>query len=284
MTRTLSPTPRQQLRAILAGDRCVHPASVHDAVSIRMAEDIGFDLAMLGGSVAALAVLGAPDISLLTLSEFAGLCRRICRASQLPLFVDADHGFGNALNVMRTVEEVENAGVAGLGLEDTVLPMAFDESGDNLISIAEASGKLKAAVAARRDPDLVIAGRTMVFADHLDDLKARVTAYSQTGVDAIFLARAREKRQLEAVRASTRLPIILAAARGELTDVDYLAKMGVRICLQGHPTFPAATAAAYSSLSKMHGGSKNQVPDDVMAQASRDADYQDFIRRFLKSE
>src|SRR5690606_16213894 len=80
--------PRQRLRAILAGDRCVHPASVYDPVTICMAQDLGFELAMLGGSVAALAVLGAPDIGLLTLSEFAGLCRRICRASPMPLFVD----------------------------------------------------------------------------------------------------------------------------------------------------------------------------------------------------
>lgn len=96
---------REAVRALLAGSGCVPPASVHDPISARIAEEIGFEAGMLAGSTASLAVLGAPDLILLTLTEFADLARRVCRASGLPVIADADHGTGNALNAMRTVEE-----------------------------------------------------------------------------------------------------------------------------------------------------------------------------------
>src|SRR5579863_8437157 len=112
MTRTMGWSDRRKrLRAVLAGRRCVHPGSVFDPMSARIAEDLGFELGMFAGSVASLTVLGAPDLIVVTLSEFAEQAHRICRAGSLPLLVDADHGYGNALNVMRTVEELENAGV-----------------------------------------------------------------------------------------------------------------------------------------------------------------------------
>src|SRR5687767_14616787 len=121
-------TPRREaFRAVLAGDRCVHPASVFDPTSARIAEDLGFELGMFAGSIASLTVLGAPDLIVLTLSEFAQQALRINRAGNLPLLVDADHGYGNALNVKRTVEELETAGVAALTIEDTLLPTAFGE-------------------------------------------------------------------------------------------------------------------------------------------------------------
>src|SRR5262249_5652752 len=116
---------RKRFRAILSGDACVHPGSVYDPISARIAEDLGFELGMFAGSTASLTVLGAPDLIVLTLSEFAGQAYRINRAGGLPLLVDADHGYGNALNVKRTVEELETAGVAGLSLRDTDLPAPF---------------------------------------------------------------------------------------------------------------------------------------------------------------
>ena len=119
---------RTRLRAILSGSACVHPASVHDAVSARIAADLGFELGMFAGSVASLAVLGAPDLIVLTLSEFADQAYRIGRAADMPLLVDADHGYGNALNVMRTVEELETVGVAALSIEDTDLPRGYGPS------------------------------------------------------------------------------------------------------------------------------------------------------------
>ena len=120
---------RERFRAVLDGTSCIYPASVFDPVSARIADDLGFEIGMFAGSVASLVVLGAPDLTLITLTEFAGQARRICRAGNLPLLVDADHGYGNALNVMRTVEELETAGVAGLTIEDTALPQAFGAGG-----------------------------------------------------------------------------------------------------------------------------------------------------------
>ena len=119
---------RKRLRLVFEGDACLHPASVFDPLSARAAEDLGFELGMLAGSVASLVVLGAPDWTLITLSELAGLVSRISRASDLPLLADADHGYGNALNVMRTVEELEQSGAAALSIEDSVLPTGYGET------------------------------------------------------------------------------------------------------------------------------------------------------------
>ncbi len=122
------------MRAILAGTQCLHPGSVFDPISARIAEDLGFEMGMFAGSIASFTVLGAPDIVVLTLTEFADQIRRITRAGNLPLLVDADHGYGNALNVMRTVQELETAGVAALTIEDTLLPRAYGDGKTQLIS------------------------------------------------------------------------------------------------------------------------------------------------------
>ena len=138
---------REKFRALLAGDACIHPGSVYDAISARIAEDLGFETGMFAGSIASMTILGAPDIVMITLSEFADQAHRICRAGELPLIVDADHGYGNALNVMRTVEALENAGVAAMSIEDTELPAAHGSaSSRRLISIAEGVGKMRAAI------------------------------------------------------------------------------------------------------------------------------------------
>src|ERR1700743_1096512 len=116
---------RERARALLTGARCVYPGSVFDPLSARLAEDIGYEVGMLGGSVASMAILGAPDLIVLTLSELVDQLLRITRASTLPVMVDADHGYGNALNVMRTIEELEAAGACGCSIEDTLLPFPF---------------------------------------------------------------------------------------------------------------------------------------------------------------
>ncbi len=143
---------RARFRAILAGPGCVHPASVHDPVSARIATDLGFETALFAGSIASLAVLGAPDIVVLTLTEFAEQARRICRAGAPPLLVDADHGYGNALNAMRTAQELEAAGVAALTIEDTALPRDFGSGKTRLLSLEEGLGKVRAAPAPAPSP------------------------------------------------------------------------------------------------------------------------------------
>ena len=139
---------RRAFRKLLASPVCYHTASVFDPMSARIAADLGFEVGILGGSVASLQVLAAPDFALITLSEFAEQATRIGRVAQLPVIADADHGYGNALNVMRTVTELERAGVAALTIEDTLLPAQFGRKSTDLISIAEGVGKIRAALEA----------------------------------------------------------------------------------------------------------------------------------------
>ena len=124
---------RQRVRDHFAGNECVRPASIFDPVSSRLASDLGFSFGMLGGSIASHTVLGAPDLAGITRAELAEQCRRITRASDISLMVDADHGYGNALNVKRTVEELETAGVAALTIEDTDLPQPFGTVGSTRV-------------------------------------------------------------------------------------------------------------------------------------------------------
>src|SRR6187399_2821538 len=151
---------RKRLRAIFAGTQCLSPASVFDALSARVAEAVGYKIGMLAGSVASSTTLAAPDLIVLTLTEFADQVRRIMRSCDLSLIVDADHGYGNALNAMRTVQELEHAGVSALSIEDTALPSRYGlaEDAEELIPVDEMMGKLRAAVRARQDPALMIIG------------------------------------------------------------------------------------------------------------------------------
>jgi len=257
---------RDVLRSILSGTTCIRPGSVYDAISIRIAEDIGFEVGMFGGSVASLAVLGDPDIALITLSELAEQMRRMSRASSLPVVVDADHGYGNALNVRRTVQELEISGAAGLSIEDTLLPQAFGQNGAQLIPLEEGVGKMKAALDARGDPALVILGRTGAASiTTLEDTIGRARAYEATGVDALFFTGVKTRAELEAISAATTLPIVLGGFPEEMTDRKYLADKRVRIALQGHAPFAAATQAVYETLKALREG---LPPKDLKGLAS----------------
>jgi carboxyvinyl-carboxyphosphonate phosphorylmutase len=259
---------REALRSILSGSACVRPGSVYDAISIRIAEDIGFEVGMFGGSVASLAVLGDPDIALITLTELAEQMRRMSRAAELPVLVDADHGYGNALNVRRTVQELEAAGAAGLTIEDTLLPQAYGQAKTQLIPLEEGVGKMKAALDGRGDPSLVIVGRTGAASmTSLDDAIARARAYEAAGVDALFFTGIKARSELEAIAAATKLPIVLGGAPEEMSDADYLGDKRVRIALQGHAPIAAATQAVYATLKALREG---LPPKDLGGLASPD--------------
>ena len=268
-------TQRAALRVILSDNTCIRPASVYDAVSARIAEDIGFELGMLGGSTASLAVLGDPDLMLITLSELAETVRRITRAGSLPLLIDADHGFGNALNVRRTVQELESAGAAGLTIEDTLLPAPYGHAKPQLISLEEGVGKMKAAVDARIDPALSIFARTAVNITGLGDAIARAKAYEATGVDALFFTGIRTRAELEQARAATRLPIMLGTVEADLDDITWLASMNVRIANQGHTPFAAAALAVHETLKALREGTK---PKDLKGLPSTD-----FVNRYMRN-
>jgi len=279
---------RERFRAVLSGRQCVHPGSVFDPISARIAEDLGFEVGMFAGSIASLTVLGAPDIIALTLTEFAEQAYRICRAGNLPLLCDADHGYGNAINVMRTVEELEVAGVAALSIEDTALPQPFGAKGKSqLTSIEEGVGKMRAALEARRDPGVVIAGRTSAASiTTIVDAIRRAKAYEATGVDAIFLVGIKTRADLDAIAGEIKLPLILGGPGRELLDLAYLSERGVRICLQGHQPFMAAVRAAYETLKALREGTPAEhlegiAGDELMKRLMRNDDYARWGKDYL---
>jgi carboxyvinyl-carboxyphosphonate phosphorylmutase len=276
---------RQSLRAILTGTQCVHPGSVFDPISARIAEDLGFEIGMFAGSIASLTVLGAPDIIVVTLSEFADQIRRITRAGSLPLLVDADHGYGNAMNVMRTVQELEAAGVAAMTIEDTALPRAYGEKKPQILSPEEGLGKIRAALSARTDPALAIVARTSaVSITGLDDAVRRAKLYAEAGADALFFTGITDTAQLQAIRAATDLPVILGGG-GELKR-EAMAALGVRIALQGHQPFMAAVQAVHATLKALREGASPKVLPGLpsaalMRRVTRDDAYEAAARDFL---
>jgi oxaloacetate decarboxylase len=277
---------RQRFRAVLAGERCVHPGSVFDPISARIAEELGFEVGMFAGSIASFTVLGAPDLIVLTLTEFAEQAYRINRAGKLPLLVDADHGYGNALNVMRTVQELETAGVAAMCIEDTLLPKTYGEKQPGLISIEEGLGKMRAAVAAREDPSFVIVGRTSAAAiTGTEDVVRRAKAYEAAGVDALFFAGGVTTEQLDAIAAAVKVPLMMGGGRGG-QDREYLAARHVRVALQGHQPFSAAVQAVYDTLKALREGTKPAdlqgiASAETMRRVTRDGDYKSWTEKFL---
>lgn len=280
----------RHFRAVLAGSACPSPASVYDPLSARIARSVGYTTGILAGSVASNSTLAAPDLLVLTLTELADQVRRIARVTDLGLLVDADHGFGNALNVMRTIEELEHAGAAAASIEDTHLPRQFGQgAAETVISCEEMIGKLRAAVAARRNPHFAIAGRTSgLRIIGLDETVARVKAYAQTGVDAIFVIGVESLRQVEALRAAVDLPLILSPApKAPPLDRVELARHGARLLLQGHQPIAAAALAlreTYESL--LPGGSASAAAPrlespQAMEQLTRAPAYAEYLKHFL---
>jgi carboxyvinyl-carboxyphosphonate phosphorylmutase len=279
---------RERLRAIVEGPRCVFPASVYDGISARIAGELGFEAMMFAGSVASFSVLGAPDLCVLTLTEFAEQAHRINRAGSLPLCVDADHGYGNALSVKRTVEELETAGVSALSIEDTRLPEPFADEASELLSIAEGVGKMKAALAGRQDPRLVICGRTSAIGiTGVEDTIARLKAYEATGVDMLFMAGLKNRAQLDAVSAAVNKPLFLGSVPEDMMDIDYLSARKVRVCLQGHHQFWAGVQGVHDTLKALREGKKpselkNIAPGELQKKLLRQADYDKWSKDFLQ--
>jgi len=280
---------RKRLRAVFAGNKCISPASVYDGLSARVAESVGYEIGMLAGSVASNTTLAAPDLIVLTLTEFADQVRRIMRASKLSLIVDADHGYGNALNVMRTVEELEHAGVSGMSIEDTALPTRFGQTdgADELLSLDEMVGKLKAAVAARRDPSTVILGRTAALkVEGVEGTVKRAKAFAACGVDAIFVVGVETVDQVRAVHEAAKLPIMVGGAPASVKH-EAVAAAGGRVMLQGHQPVAAAVKAVREVYTHLfNGGAPADLKDRIASQGEIDklvraADYKAWQKDYL---
>ncbi|MEE2745294.1 MAG: isocitrate lyase/PEP mutase family protein [Pseudomonadota bacterium] len=279
---------RKHFRSVMDNNKCIYPGSVFDPISARIAEDLGFEVGMFAGSIASMTILGAPDLILLTLSELAEQSYRISRAGNLPLLVDADHGYGNALNVKRTVEELESSGVAALTIEDTDLPQHHGSNGkQRLLSLEEGIGKMKAALEGRQDTNLVITARTSAFkVSNDDDAITRAIAYESTGVDALFFAGISSKKQIEELNKNISIPMFIAPAGQEIVDRTYLSKKGVRICLQSHQPFSAAVHAVHETLKALRDGVppseiNNIASENLLKSVTRKQEYGRLIEEYL---
>ncbi len=259
---------RQRFRDHLAGDVCIQPASVFDPITARMADALGFEIGMLAGFVASAVVLGAPDVAVLSLPELAEQARRVTRASDISLLVDADHGYGNALGVMRTVRELENAGVSAMTIEDSSLPAAFGAGeSEQLIGIDEMTAKLRAALEARVDPATVIIGRTHAMRrEGLESTLARARAYAATGVDAIMAVNMPGEADLSALEAAVDLPLVIGGPSSPLSN-QQLATHRVRIVVRGHAVLQAAVKAVHEALSRQVQGQPWSGYADLLASA-----------------
>jgi len=189
------------------------------------------------------------------------------------------------------VQELETAGAAGLTIEDTLLPQAFGVAEPQLISLEEGVGKMKAALDARSDPALIIMGRTGTRgggpkASSFKECVARAKAYQATGVDALFFTGLTTRGEVEAIAAATRLPIVLGNTQGELDDAAFLAGQRVKIALQGHTPFAAATQAVYETLKALREGTppkelKGLPAAQLTSRLMRDADAKARADEFL---
>ena len=279
---------REIFRKVLQGEECLFPGSVYDAVSARLATEVGFEIGMFAGSIGSSVVLGAPDYIVLTLTEFADQARRICRNTDLPLLVDADHGYGNALNVKRTVEELENAGVAALTIEDTDLPRPYGTQKPTLISIDEGIGKMKAALEGRSDSSLIIAGRSSAFSvTSIEDAVERAKQYERAGVDAMFFAGISTREELSAARDAISIPIMLGSVSKELEDKDFLSSMGVKVALQGDLAYMAGVKAVYEVMKALRSGTKPSELggasqySDLISRVTRENEHDGWIDKYL---
>lgn len=236
-TSTTPSQRRQAFRAGLASGRLQVLPGAFTPLSIRLIEDKGFDGAYISGAVMA-AELGLPDIGLTTLSEVAHRAHQISRMSDLPTLVDADTGFGEPMNVARTVHELEDAGVAGLHLEDQVNPKRCGHlDGKAVVDLDTAVKRIRAAVDARRDPDLVIMARTDIRGvEGMDAAIDRAKALEAAGADAIFPEAMGTLAEFEQMRKAVSVPILANMTefgKSELFTHQQLSDVGVNLVI--HP-------------------------------------------------
>lgn len=255
------PTPAARLRELLAAARRDGPLvapGAYDALSARLVEQAGFDAVYMTGFGTAAALLGGPDVGLLTGSEMADNARRICAAVTVPVIADADTGYGNALNVRRTVQVYEQAGVAGIQLEDQVTPKRCGHmAGKQVIPLPEMVGKIHAAVDARRDTDTVIIARTDAAAvDGVDAAVERAHAFREAGADVLFVEAPTSAADVERVAAelAATAPLVFNWAEGGRTpalSLRRIQELGFALVIFPIGTLLAATAGIRSLLATL---------------------------------
>jgi len=224
-------TGAQRIRDLVAGDTILMPG-VYDALTARIAARVGFDIVFISGYSVSAARLGEPDFGFLTQTEMADTARAVCRVSPTPVIVDADTGYGNALNVMRTVRDLQEAGAAGIFLEDQVWPKKCGHmAGKRVVETSEHVAKIRAAVDARGERDLFIVARTDARQPlGLEAAIERCLAYKEAGADALFVEAPQSIEELERVAEALPAPLVAnmiergatpQLTRGELRELGY---------------------------------------------------------------
>ncbi len=281
---------RELFREVLSRPSCTLAANIFDPLSARIACMLGYEVCVLSGSVGKAANLGVPDLVLSNMSDVADHCRRITRMDDVCLMADAEDGFGNAVNVARTVREMEAAGVAGIEIEDNFVPRRFNVADPGLVSASEQAGKLEAAVAARTDPSTVIVARSAALGlCPLDEALERIRAYSQTGAEALMLTGSQSREQIEAVHGVTSLPLcVLNPPADARNDAAFLAANGVRILMLGNPVYAVAVQAIYDSLKHLKdGGAPEELAGrlaapELLRQVNRTDEFLGWQERYLR--
>jgi methylisocitrate lyase len=258
---------RAALRAALATGELQRFPGAFNPLSTRLIAEKGFEGVYISGAVLA-ADLGLPDIGLTTLIEVAGRSQQIARMTDLPSIVDADTGFGEPMNVARTVQTLEDAGVAGLHIEDQVNPKRCGHlDGKAVVDGDTAIKRIKAAVSARRDPNLLIMARTDIRAiDGLDAAIDRAKALVDAGADAVFPEAMKDLSEFEAMRKAIDVPLLANMTefgKSELFTTQQLADVGMNIVIYPVSTLRLAMGAVERGLDTLvaEGSLNSEVPN-----------------------
>lgn len=247
---------RRQLRKLLKSPGVLCAPGAYDTWSARLIEQAGFPLVYLTGYGVSASLLGKPDLGYLTLTEMTARVRSIAGAVQLPVIADADTGFGGELNVARTVQEYEAAGAAALHLEDQVFPKRCGHmDGKQVIPAADHAAKIRAAVEARRDPNLVLIARTdarAVFG--IEEAIARGRLYAEAGADLIFVDAPQSIEELKLIATEIPVPVMGNAVEGGLTpwlNLTEWEELGFKLVIYPVTALYTATKAVQNALYKL---------------------------------
>ena len=248
--------PRQTLKKLLKRNQLLVAPGCFDGLSARLVEEAGFEAAYLSGGAVARS-MGIPDIGLVTMSESIERAAQVVSAIKIPVIADADTGYGNAVNLVRSVREFERIGVAAIHIEDQITPKRCGHlDGKEVISLAEMEMKLKAALDVRTDPDFCIIARTDARGVHgLDDAVARAKAFAKLGVDAIFVEAPQSENELAEIPSRLPdVPLLVNVFKGGKTPMLPMAslqQMGYRIAIYPSETQRAAIHAMRNALATL---------------------------------
>lgn len=271
----LSSTVAIRLRTRLGEDRPLLLPGCADALTARIAADIGFEALYATGAGISNALLGLPDVGLATMSEVVDQVGRICDAVELPVVADMDTGYGNPVNARRAVRALEAAGAAGIQVEDQVFPKRCGHfSGKEVIPLDEMRAKLLAVLEGRRDPDTVVIARTDAIAvEGPDGAIERANAYADIGADLVFVEAPPSLQLLAELPQRVRAPLVANMVEGGLTPLSSLAElgtMGYRVVLFANTALRASMLAAQSALRALHEeGSSVDILDRLVSWEER---------------